>query len=172
MATFAQQPTTLTSPTTPYYYQPSYAQGAFTPSAGTTPPSNAVSPTSTISHLHVRQLNQPKLPLYVPAALRQTEIASSRRSGSRPHTPPRSASNSMDSNDTYFGPVHGGTFPQSPMSEDAPFGGIGRIYTEELNEEAFGNVTGQPTRNHWKVSFFAISFLSCLSLRVCPCSFI
>lgn len=181
----AQQPANLVSPTASYYQQPSYAQGQFTPSAGTTPPSNTVSPTNQISHLHTRQLHQPRQPMYIPAALRQTELPSRHR---RPDTPPRSANSSLDS--THKFPVVGPSLPVSPVDEDGPgsFAGINRFLSEELNEEAFGSVTGPPTKNHWKVSDISLLFpvpallcsvlscparlirIRCLALFLCACN--
>ena len=86
MATFAQQPQPLHSPTNIYAAQPQYGNS-------TTPPSNYVSPSNRSAHLHAKQVRQPKQPLYIPAVLRPTELPGSRQASL---TPPRSANSSMD----------------------------------------------------------------------------
>lgn len=151
MATsFAQAPHALHSPTPIYQHQPHYSYH----SAQSTPPSNNVSPTSHHSHLHARQMRQPKQPLYIPAVLRPTELPCSRQTSL---TPPRSAHSSMDINREQVRFAGIASLPISPASDDerafAPWGtgSISRVVTDEWNDEPLGSVTGAPTRNHWKV---------------------
>ncbi|GAB7349694.1 hypothetical protein MBLNU459_g0438t1 [Dothideomycetes sp. NU459] len=157
MATsFAQAPQPLHSPT--YIYQQQQQQPYYNHnSARSTPPSNNVSPTNHHSHLHARQMRQPKQPLYIPAVLRPTELPCSRQTSL---TPPRSAHSSLDStrDPAKFAGVS--SLPVSPASEDdrafAPWGqgSISRVVTDEWNDEPLGSVTGAPTRNHWKEARF------------------
>lgn len=144
--TFAQQPQNIHSP--PNYGLPTYQRTS-------TPPSNNVSPSNHSTYIHARQVRQPKQPLYIPAVYRPTEISLSRQASL---TPPRSANNSVDSNND--APKF--DLPSSPpLSPDdasetsfAPWGSasISRVVTDEWNEDVLGSVTGAPTRNHWKVS--------------------
>ena len=108
-------------------------------SATTTPTNN--SPTS--PRLNHRQLRPPKAPLYVPAALRPTE----RPQRSSPPTPPRSihgSDNSVDEGDM------GESISRRSTMED---NGISKLAENEwMKNEHLGEVTGHPTRDHWKVS--------------------
>jgi hypothetical protein len=136
--------TTTTSPT--YSSQVSYGHPTPVNSATTTPVNN--SPTSPrVDHplpLHNRQARPANVPLYVPAALRPTE----RPPKSSPPTPPRS--------------VHGspGTLTDGGMSDssrrstmDANMSGITKMAEDQwMKHEHLGEVTGLPTRDHWKVS--------------------
>ncbi|RHZ53274.1 FYVE zinc finger domain-containing protein [Aspergillus thermomutatus] len=114
-------------------------------SATATPVNN--SPTSPrLQHLPLqcRQLRPLKGPLYVPAALRPTE----RPQKSSPPTPPRSVHGSLDS-----------------LNDEEPSALVSRRSTMESNysntisklaenewmkTEHLGQVTGLPTREHWK----------------------
>lgn len=154
MATsFAHQPTVQSSPTPYYYNQPAYSQGHFTPPVSGTPPSTNISPTN--SHVHVRHLRQPRQCAYVPAVLRPTQMPVPKRN--RPLTPPRSANNSMDSKSSDGGFTIGTvSLPTSPADDGSsffgPVDGVSRVVSDEWNDEtALGAVSGQPTRNHWKV---------------------
>lgn len=122
-----------------------------------TPPSNN-SPTNVTSGVKVRQLRQPRQPMYIPAALRPTgSNARPTDIPSRPQpldTPPASKDSSFDS-----GKIH------SPLSDDqagtpavrldsvtdfeALRRGLIRVESETLDEE-LGDVTGGPTTAHWK----------------------
>lgn len=105
-------------------------------SATTTPSTNSpTSPRLPQLPLPSRQLRPPKAPLYVPAALRPTE----RRSKASPPSPPRSVDGSLDLNE--------------PISRSSTRSGFSRLAEEEwLRTEHLGEVTGLPTREHWKVS--------------------
>jgi hypothetical protein len=61
-------------------------------------------------------------------------------------TPPRSVSGSMDS-------IHDGVAPGVSRSSTADSkNGLGPVLEDTWRvEEEFGEVTGQPTREHWKV---------------------
>lgn len=158
MATFAtQQPPTFGQPTSLYSHRPSYSHTSNTFSSFSTPPSANISPTNYHPHVHARQLHQPKQCLYVPAALRPTEMSCA-RGGRRPLTPPRSVHGSLSSKDSSLstgGMDNSISIPSSP-NEDGSMspergGIISRVVTDEWNEQ-LGQVTGVPTRNHWKVS--------------------
>ncbi|KAL2014866.1 hypothetical protein VTN00DRAFT_2391 [Thermoascus crustaceus] len=94
--------------------------------------------------LQSRQLRPPKAPLYVPAVLRPTE---------RPHkpsplTPPRSVHGSLDS-------LNDGEAQEQPISRrstlDSSRSGISKLAEDEwMRTEHLGEVTGMPTREHWK----------------------
>ncbi|EEQ28591.1 Zn finger protein [Microsporum canis] len=91
-----------------------------------------------------RQLRPPKSPLYVPAALRRTERAPK----PSPLTPPRSVHGSVDGLDTT-------TAPTEPLSRrstvDSTRSGVSRLAQDEwLRDQNLGEVTGSPTREHWK----------------------
>ncbi|OJD12071.1 hypothetical protein AJ78_07284 [Emergomyces pasteurianus Ep9510] len=94
--------------------------------------------------LQSRQLRPPKSALYVPAVLRPTERAAKLA----PLTPPRSVHGSLDSLDDQSestGPItRRSTFEsvKSAMSKLAE--------DEWLKDENLGQVTGSPTREHWK----------------------
>lgn len=130
-------------------------------------PSNA-SPTSPRSHPHAqsqyqqfhaqppRQLRPMKSPLYVPAALRPTEPARKIARGSTsasPMTPPKSLPGSLES----LQDANQGIQPhvQAPAQD-----GRGRTISRDLADSAhdwiageqLGEVVGQPTKDHWKVS--------------------
>jgi len=125
-------------------------QGSSPVNSVTATPTN-VSPTSPrtpnpfLQHqlpLASRQLRPPKSPLYVPAVLRPTERPTKQPS---PLTPPRSVSSSMDS-------IHDGVAPGVSRSSTADSkNGLGPVLEDTWRvEEEFGEVTGQPTREHWK----------------------
>ena len=109
-----------------------------------------VSPTSPrnpdmLPHLPLatRQIRTPKSPMYVPAVLRPTE---------RPHrpsplTPPRSVHGSTDSLDR-----ERTIKPPSRSSSDIQDKGLLEhgIEEEPVPEQPVGEVTGLPTRDHWK----------------------
>ncbi|MCJ1232540.1 hypothetical protein MMC14_000493 [Varicellaria rhodocarpa] len=148
MATYhSESPTYITPPESQTHL---YGNHHFSPVSSTSPTPTNVSPTSPrhsslLLHLPLatRQLHPPKSPMYVPAVLRPTE----RPYRPSPLTPPRSVHGSTDS---LLGDH--GSLPQSRTS--APNGNNeaeserdpqGEILLEEL-----GEVTGMPTREHWK----------------------
>lgn len=149
MATFAQQPQPLHSPTNIYASQPQYGNS-------TTPPSNNVSPSNRSAHLHAKQVRQPKQPLYIPAVLRPTELPGSRQASL---TPPRSANSSMDMSGDSFKFNAAASLASPPISPDeddsrsyGPWGpgSISRVVSDEWRDSSACSVTGAPTRNHWK----------------------
>lgn len=136
---------TATATTTPPPAQVSY-YGHPSPAHSTTSSPIHHSPTSSLNPLPLqsRQLRPPKGPLYVPAALRPTE----RPTKSSPPTPPRSAHNSPDRLNGDNG------YPASRRSTVESKGsgsGISKLAEDEwMKNEQLGEVTGLPTREHWK----------------------
>ncbi|KAF9883360.1 hypothetical protein FE257_003527 [Aspergillus nanangensis] len=110
----------------------------------TTPTNNSpTSPRQQYLPLHSRQLRPLKGPLYVPAALRPTE----RPQKSSPPTPPRSIHGSLDSVDS----DELESVSRRSTMETASIGGISKLAQEEwMKHEHLGEVTGTPTRDHWK----------------------
>lgn len=124
-------------------------------SASATPANN--SPTSPrLQHLPLqcRQLRPLKGPLYVPAALRPTE----RPQKSSPPTPPRSAHGSLDS----LNNEEPSTLVSRRSTMESNFNNtISKLAENEwMKMEQLGQVTGLPTREHWKVSIFFFLFSS------------
>ncbi|OJD09893.1 hypothetical protein ACJ73_10033 [Blastomyces percursus] len=95
-------------------------------------------------HLQSRQLRPPKSPLYVPAVLRPTERAAK----PSPLTPPRSIHGSLDSLDDR--PENAGPITRSSTFESVKSAVSKRAEDEWLKDENLGEVTGSPTREHWK----------------------
>jgi hypothetical protein len=116
--------------------------------SATNSPNNA-SPTSPRSHTHlqyhvpgqVRQLRPMKSPLYVPAALRPTE----RPEKHTPMTPPKSLHGSLESLES--GALEG---HMSIQNRRVPLDLV--VENNWIADENLGDVTGEPTREHWKVS--------------------
>ncbi|KAJ5241623.1 Zinc finger FYVE-related protein [Penicillium citrinum] len=124
-----------------------YGHPSPTNSSTTTPSNNSpTSPRLTTAALHQlplqsRQLRPPKGPLYVPAALRPTE----RPQKSSPITPPRSVHGSLDSLNEDAEPISRRSTMESKSS------GISKSAEHEwMKNESLGEVTGHPTRDHWK----------------------
>ncbi|KAJ5676474.1 uncharacterized protein N7477_002107 [Penicillium maclennaniae] len=146
MATHVVTAVTATSPSVPSQISV-HGQPSPTNSATTTPSNNSpTSPRLTTAALHQlplqsRQLRPPKGPLYVPAALRPTE----RPQKSSPITPPRSVHGSLDSLEESAEPISRRSTMESKSS------GISKVAEHEwMKNEALGEVTGLPTRDHWK----------------------
>lgn len=120
-------------------------------SATATPTNNSpTSPRMTTAAVHQfplqsRQLRKPKSPLYVPAVLRPTE----RSHKPSPLTPPRSVHGSLDSlndGDTSM-------LIRRQSTADSTKSGISKLAEDEwMKGEDLGEVTGDPKRDHWKVS--------------------
>jgi hypothetical protein len=127
---------------------PLFGSHQISPADSATNSPNNASPTSPRSHTslqyhipgQVRQLRPMKSPLYVPAALRPTE----RPSRNPPMTPP-SMHGSLDSLDT--GAAEGNT---NVDGRRAPLDIV--VENNWIADENLGDVTGEPTREHWKVS--------------------
>jgi hypothetical protein len=134
--------------TNPSNQLPLFGSHQISPADSATNSPNNASPTSPRSHTslqyhipgQVRQLRPMKSPLYVPAALRPTE----RPSRNPPMTPP-SMHGSLDSLDTAAAEgntkVESRRVPQDIIVEN-----------NWIADENLGDVTGEPTREHWKVS--------------------
>ncbi|KAH2665569.1 hypothetical protein KXV79_008583 [Aspergillus fumigatus] len=121
-------------------------------SASATPANN--SPTSPRLHhlpLQCRQLRPLKGPLYVPAALRPTE----RPQKSSPPTPPRSAHGSLDS----LNNEEPSTLVSRRSTMESNFNNtISKLAENEwMKMEQLGQVTGLPTREHWKWDIYPYS---------------
>ncbi|KKZ67445.1 hypothetical protein EMCG_06896 [[Emmonsia] crescens] len=95
-------------------------------------------------HLQSRQLRPPKSPLYVPAVLRPTERATK----PAPPTPPRSVHGSLDGLDDQ--PESAGPITRRSTFESVKSVVSKRAEDEWLKDENLGEVTGSPTREHWK----------------------
>ncbi|KXL42325.1 hypothetical protein M433DRAFT_145763 [Acidomyces richmondensis BFW] len=146
-----------TGPSPPEAYL--YGKGAYASPISQTPPSANISPTNLHSsqpNANVRQLRQPRQPLYTPAALRPTnpfakptDIPSRPRA---PDTPPTSKENSFDSGSS--NPTASLEFSPAAISQqqddmDILRRGLSRAASDSLDEE-LGDVNGMPTTAHWK----------------------
>jgi hypothetical protein len=128
-------------------------------SASATPANNSpTSPRLQDLPLQSRQLRPLKGPLYVPAALRPTE----RPQKSSPPTPPRSVHGSLDS----LNDEEPSTLVSRRSTMESSFSNtISKLAENEwMKTEHLGQVTGLPTREHWKVSILFPSFLLFSSL--------
>lgn len=151
-------PVASAGPSPPQSYQ--QTQGAYATPTSQTPPSSNVSPTTYHSHLHVRQLRQPKQPLYIPAALRPTDMATPPTNipnrPRAPDTPPASKDNSFDSGKSEVAALEEmGGVPIRGAAEESDLAklrrGLSRAASEGLDDD-LSDVTGPPSRAHWKVS--------------------
>lgn len=123
---------------------PLYATQQTSPPESMSPTPSDVSPTSPRIHqyLQYRQANQfkqikePRTPLYVPAVLRPTE----RYPKHSPLTPPKSLHGSLDSLEGH----HQGETVDDPQQLNPG------LETDYFPEEELGEVTGLPTKEHWK----------------------
>ena len=128
---------------------PLFGAQQISPADSATDSLNNASPTSPRSHNslqyhipgQVRQLRPMKSPLYVPAALRPTE----RPNKNPPMTPPKSMHGSLDSLED--GKAGGTT---TAHSRTVPLDLV--VANTWIADENLGEVTGEPTREHWKVS--------------------
>ncbi|KKK17123.1 FYVE domain protein, partial [Aspergillus ochraceoroseus] len=135
----------VTTTTSPINHISIYGHPSPMNSATTTPANNSpTSPRLQYLPLQTRQLRPPKAPLYVPAALRPTE----RPQKPSPPTPPRSIHGSFDSlNDGETSD----TVSRRSTLESVASGGISKLAEDEwMKNEHLGEVTGLPTRDHWK----------------------
>lgn len=148
VATQTQIPSTASSNQISIYGHPSPTNSVTTTPANNSPTSPRLTNSALSAQLplQTRQLRPPKAPLYVPAALRPTE----RPQKPSPPTPPRSVHGSLDSLNE--------TETKEPVSRRSTIesGGSGLISKmaedEWMKHEHLGEVTGMPTREHWKVS--------------------
>lgn len=129
------QPSPMTSPShTP-------AHGSPTSPKITNPIFPALPPQS-------KQLQAPRTPLYVPAALRVTE----RPTRNSPPTPPKSLRASLDSSDDSLSEEV--TRSTSADSQDAFASQFDHAWYQV---EQLADVTGSPTRDHWKVGYLPLA---------------
>lgn len=136
-----------------------YVKGAYASAMSQTPPSADISPTNCHpQHVNVRQLRQPRQPLYIPAALRPTDpLAKPTDIPNRPRapdTPPASKDNSFDSGNSKVAMaaevdrmLRNDSTQENNM--EVLRRGLSRAASEGLDEE-LGDVTGLPTTAHWK----------------------
>lgn len=148
------------------------ASGHATPtdsSSPTSPQTASTSPSNWRNQCQSRQLRPPKAPLYVPAVLRPTEKPAKfcrQNSSSTTNTsftgvpgldnvltPPSTPSTSFDSNGSGMQAAEEGVLRRM-LGEDIARAGVTRVVTDEWNDEFLEDVTGLPTRDHWKVSLF------------------
>lgn len=165
---FASAPTAIHNPMNRYnpynglsgptpYFSNSNTPSTVSP---TSPQISSASPSPGKHPAIARQIKPPKNPLYVPAVLRPTEAPSRHRSrkssttslqriiattSSTPITPPSSAENSFDSKDGQRNMEE--TIQRRLLAGE----GISRVVTDEWNDDVMEDVTGAPTRDHWKV---------------------
>ncbi|KAK4986856.1 Zn finger protein [Elasticomyces elasticus] len=147
MATFAPSPNMLSPPNpfnVPQYPRGIAMQPPYAPTSSTTPPSATASPTSHGAHIHAKHIGRPKQPLYVPAVLRPTEMPLR----TMPLTPPRSTNNSFDSASSAR--AVSASYEQGALLGADSVLRVDRVVSDEWEDEALGDVTGLPTRNHWK----------------------
>lgn len=143
-----------------------YGHPSPTNSASNTPMNS--SPTSphmstAIAHqpTQSRQIRPPKAPLYVPAVLRPTERPTKAQHATTkvnsPITPPRSVHGSLDSLNEDPAQVD-----DRQITIHTPRSGVSKVAEDAWKKgERLGEVTGVPTRDHWKVChffFFSLSF--------------
>lgn len=104
-----------------------------------------------------RQLRPPKSPLYVPAVLRPT----ARTTKPPPPTPPRSFHGSLDSLDSQS--KSAGPIRRTSSSESTEIAVSKCAEDVWMKDENLGEVTGSPTRDHWKVlkPYDLFSFPAC-----------
>ena len=145
---------TTTSPTPSGNQFSVYGQPSPVNSATATPSNNSpTSPRQQYLPLNNRQLRPPKAPLYVPAALRPTE----RPQKHSPPTPPRSVHGSLDS----LNDGEEQTVSSRRSTMDSTTSGVSRLAENEwMRHEHLGQVTGLPTRDHWKVRILPPPFFS------------
>lgn len=187
---FASAPTAIQNPMNRYnpYNGLSgptpYSSSSNTPStvSPTSPQISSASPSPGKQPAIARQIKPPKNPLYVPAVLRPTEAPARHRSrkssttslqriiastSSTPITPPSSAENSFDSKDGQRNMEE--TIQRRLLAGE----GISRVVTDEWNDDVMEDVTGAPTRDHWKVCQPMLRdprHLSCAFMRSSHCA--
>lgn len=174
-------PQTELSPPATYLY----GKGVNAPSSTMpppTPPSNNDAPANpTFDHnrptssdfprypVHIRQLRPPRQPLYIPAALRPTELPARPKDipnrPRAPDTPPASKDNSFDSAKGTSASTEN-IYPRlstgrEGQSLDDLVRSLGRAATNESLEEQLPEVTGPPSTGHWKPDALAIACAVC-----------
>ncbi|QKX61577.1 uncharacterized protein TRUGW13939_08729 [Talaromyces rugulosus] len=124
------------------YGHPSPSNSTANTPANSSPTSPQMSSAGLVYPSQSRQIRPPKAPLYVPAVLRPTERPSKSSSSkdSSPITPPRSVHGSLDSLNE----------DPAPVARQTTFHSIKAASDEAIKSEFLGEVTGVPTRDHWK----------------------
>ena len=148
------QPLPLQMPSHPTYS----SQATLTPpdSDSSSPREQSSSPLSLLhglpTHLQLqtKQLRSPRSPMYVPAVLRPTEKPARQ-------SPPKQGAKTIVTD-----------LENSQQDEGEPIN-VRRVVTEEWNETRLGEVTGPPSRNHWKVSWLFSSSLYHVYCHIPPC---
>jgi hypothetical protein len=135
------------------YGHPSPSNSTANTPANSSPTSPQMSSAGLVYPSQSRQIRPPKAPLYVPAVLRPTERPSKSSSSkdSSPITPPRSVHGSLDSLNE----------DPAPVARQTTFHSVRAASDEAIKSEFLGEVTGVPTRDHWKVSLFFFLFRCC-----------
>ncbi len=138
--------------THPSHQLPLFGAHQISPADSATNTPSSASPTSPRSHTSLqyhlpgqaRQLRPMKSPLYVPAALRPTE----RPSRNPPTTPPKSLHGSLES-------LEEGFAAKGSLKDDTRKAPLDLVVANNwIADEELGQVTGEPTKEHWKVSTF------------------
>jgi hypothetical protein len=138
------------------YGHPSPSNSTANTPANSSPTSPQMSSAALVYPSQSRQIRPPKAPLYVPAVLRPTERPTKSSSSSKnasPITPPRSVHGSLDSLNE----------DPAPVCRQTTIHSVKAAADEAIKNELLGEVTGVPTREHWKVSLFF--FLCCCNSR-------
>jgi hypothetical protein len=160
MATHALPAQTLTNPgQISIYGHPSPTNSNTNTPANSSPTSPHLASATVLLPAQSRQIRPPKAPLYVPAVLRPTERPSRPQTSTAPTTrdpspitPPRSVHGSLDSLNEDPAPVEYQTNFQSRST-------VSKVAEDAWKKgERLGEVTGVPTRDHWKVSLFFFPF--------------
>lgn len=158
-------------PSPPEAYLYGNNKGVYASPTSQTPPSANISPTNVnSSHISVRQLRNPRQPMYIPAALRPTDYASKPTDiPSRPRapdTPPASKQSSFDSTQSSgAASMESSGFSRvdsvhQEQGVEALRRGLSRAASENLEGEP-GQVTGLPTTAHWKPDTLATDCAVC-----------
>ncbi|PYI24960.1 putative FYVE domain protein [Aspergillus japonicus CBS 114.51] len=124
-----------------------YGQPTPISSADTTANNSPASPQQQYLPLHSKQLRPLKGPLYVPAALRPNNDHATQKAS--PPSPPRSVHGSLDS--LTEGEIGVPATRRSTMESYSSGSTVSKLAEDEwMKKEDLGEVTGQPTREHWK----------------------
>ncbi|KUL90281.1 hypothetical protein ZTR_01970 [Talaromyces verruculosus] len=152
MATHALPAQTLTNPgQISIYGHPSPTNSNTNTPANSSPTSPHLASATVLLPAQSRQIRPPKAPLYVPAVLRPTERPSRPQTSTAPTTrdpspitPPRSVHGSLDSLNEDPAPVEYQANFQSRST-------VSKVAEDAWKKgERLGEVTGVPTRDHWK----------------------
>jgi hypothetical protein len=175
MATHAPLPAQpITSPgQISIYGHPSPTNSASNTPSNSSPASPQMSTATVNRPAQSRQIRPPKAPLYVPAVLRPTERPTKSQNptakDNSPITPPRSVHGSLDSLNE-----DPALADDQQMTIHTPRSAVSKVAEDAWKKgERLGEVTGVPTRDHWKVCLFSVcfeysivcSFLHCIKTK-------